>query len=97
MLEDLTERCDGLVAIAAAVVHQDDVAGPGVLDDVRDEGVDAGTSLLVGTRTEPVLEAATRLLEDGGAYAAMARRANPFGDGKAAARIVGAIRQRSNA
>ena len=53
----------------------------------RPEGVEAGTARLVGTDTGRIVAEATRLLDDGQAYAAMARAHNPFGDGKSAARI----------
>jgi len=54
----------------------------------RPEGVEAGTAKLVGTDADRIVAEAARLLDDEAAYAAMARAHNPFGDGKAAARIV---------
>jgi UDP-N-acetylglucosamine 2-epimerase (non-hydrolysing) len=54
----------------------------------RPEGVAAGTAKLVGTDAETIVAETTRLLDDEGAYAAMARAHNPFGDGKSAKRIV---------
>ena len=54
----------------------------------RPEGVAAGTALLVGTDPDRILAEANRLLDDADAYDAMARAHNPFGDGKATARIV---------
>ena len=54
----------------------------------RPEGVEAGTARLVGTDPERIVAEASRLLDDGEAYAAMARAHNPYGDGKAAGRIV---------
>ena len=54
----------------------------------RPEGVAAGTAKLVGTDADVIVREATRLLDDPAAYAAMARAHNPFGDGRAAARIV---------
>ncbi|MCT2559419.1 UDP-N-acetylglucosamine 2-epimerase (non-hydrolyzing) [Tsuneonella sp. YG55] len=54
----------------------------------RPEGVEAGTAKLVGTDADRIVEEATRLLDDPAAYNAMARAHNPFGDGKATARIV---------
>ncbi|MGB0952347.1 MAG: non-hydrolyzing UDP-N-acetylglucosamine 2-epimerase [Planctomycetota bacterium] len=54
----------------------------------RPEAVDAGVAQLVGTDAERIYQAATHLLNDAEAYAAMARTANPFGDGKASARIL---------
>ncbi|MFO3797013.1 MAG: non-hydrolyzing UDP-N-acetylglucosamine 2-epimerase, partial [Anaerolineales bacterium] len=60
----------------------------------RPEGVQAGVLKLVGTETENILRETEHLLEDAQAYQAMARAANPFGDGRAAERIVQALLQR---
>lgn len=57
----------------------------------RPEGVEAGTVQLVGTDRTRIVAAAGRLLADPTAYAAMARSVNPYGDGRAAARIVDAL------
>ncbi len=54
----------------------------------RPEAVDAGTVRLTGADTDAILWEAERLLDDDTAYAAMAQAHNPYGDGKAAARIV---------
>jgi UDP-N-acetylglucosamine 2-epimerase (non-hydrolysing) len=54
----------------------------------RPEGVEAGTAILVGTDEERILTETTRLLKDQAAYEAMARCVNPYGDGKAADRIL---------
>jgi len=58
----------------------------------RPEGIAAGTALLTGARAVDIVEHATTLLTDGARYAAMAQAVNPYGDGRAAARIVEAIR-----
>jgi UDP-N-acetylglucosamine 2-epimerase (non-hydrolysing) len=58
----------------------------------RPEGIEAGSLLLVGTDRTRIVAEATRLLSDAGAYEAMARTRNPYGDGRAAERIVQAIR-----
>lgn len=57
----------------------------------RPEAVDAGTVVLVGTRRERIVEAATSLLDDPAAYERMSRAHNPYGDGRAAQRIADAI------
>jgi len=54
----------------------------------RPEGVQAGTLRLVGHDRDKIVEAASLLLRDPEAYGAMARSANPYGDGKASERIV---------
>jgi len=61
-----------------------------VLRDVteRREAVDAGAALVVGTSTERIVAAATRLLDDEAAHAAMAVVRFPFGGGDSAAAIV---------
>jgi UDP-N-acetylglucosamine 2-epimerase (non-hydrolysing) len=53
----------------------------------RPEVIDAGCAKLVGTDEKRIVEEALRLLTDPTAYAAMAGRQNPFGDGHAAERI----------
>jgi UDP-N-acetylglucosamine 2-epimerase (non-hydrolysing) len=57
----------------------------------RPEGVEAGTVRLVGTQTRRIVEETCRLLDDPIAYQAMAMAVNPYGDGKAAGRIVDAL------
>jgi UDP-N-acetylglucosamine 2-epimerase (non-hydrolysing) len=54
----------------------------------RPEAVEAGTAHLVGTNRETILKAVSRLLTDESAYQEMSRAHNPYGDGKAAERIV---------
>jgi UDP-N-acetylglucosamine 2-epimerase (non-hydrolysing) len=46
---------------------------------------------LVGTQPERIIGEARTLLRDPAAHAAMAGRANPYGDGKAAERIVSVL------
>ena len=53
----------------------------------RPEAVDAGTVKLVGTRPDAIVSEAVRLLDDQAEYERMARLHNPYGDGKASARI----------
>lgn len=64
-----------------------------VLRDVteRPEGVEAGVARLVGTSEDDIVTEVLHLLEDRGAYARMARRLSPYGDGKAAGRILDAL------
>jgi UDP-N-acetylglucosamine 2-epimerase (non-hydrolysing) len=54
----------------------------------RPEGIEAGTARLVGVDADRIVTETFRLLDDPEAYAAMARAHNPFGDGRASARIV---------
>ncbi len=57
----------------------------------RPEGVQSGTVRLVGTDMQRIVGEARRLLDDPAAYRAMAKAANPYGDGHAAQRIVDAL------
>lgn len=54
----------------------------------RQEGVDAGTVQLVGTKTDAIVAAVTELLDNPREYHQRSSRANPYGDGNAAARIL---------
>jgi UDP-N-acetylglucosamine 2-epimerase (non-hydrolysing) len=65
-----------------------------VLRDVteRPEAVEAGAALVVGRDPLDIATEAQRLLNDGDAHRAMANVVNPFGDGRAAARSVDALR-----
>jgi UDP-N-acetylglucosamine 2-epimerase (non-hydrolysing) len=57
----------------------------------RPEAVRAGTARLVGTEGAAIVKAVRELLDDPAAYQAMAQVANPFGDGRAAQRVVAGI------
>jgi len=54
----------------------------------RPELIEANAGRLVGTESECVVNEASRLLSDPAAYDEMAAAENPFGDGRAAQRIV---------
>jgi UDP-N-acetylglucosamine 2-epimerase (non-hydrolysing) len=58
----------------------------------RPEAVEAGTVRLVGTDRQTIVTTLEELLEQPAAYLAMSRAHNPYGDGKAASRILAAIR-----
>ena len=57
----------------------------------RPEGIEAGVLELAGTDEDRVYAKAHRLLTDEAAYRRMSRAANPYGDGRASARIAQAI------
>lgn len=59
----------------------------------RPEAVAAGVVELVGTDFDAIVGAARRLLDDAAAYREMAKGASPYGDGHAAGRIVGVLRE----
>jgi UDP-N-acetylglucosamine 2-epimerase (non-hydrolysing) len=54
----------------------------------RPEGIDAGVVKLVGTERSRIVKETGSLLKNPHAHSAMANGANPYGDGKAAQRIV---------
>ena len=58
----------------------------------RMEGVDAGCAILVGTKTESIINHVTKLVEDGSVYDAMTGIDNPYGDGQASRRILDILR-----
>ncbi len=60
----------------------------------RPEGVEAGVLKLVGADPHVIVRQASLLLDDPAAHAAMAHAANPFGDGRAAERIVRALKEK---
>jgi UDP-N-acetylglucosamine 2-epimerase (non-hydrolysing) len=57
----------------------------------RPEAVTAGTVSLIGTDEETIVKEVDRLLNQQDAFDAMANAVNPYGDGKAAERTVGAV------
>jgi UDP-N-acetylglucosamine 2-epimerase (non-hydrolysing) len=59
----------------------------------RPEAVDEGVVRLVGTDEARILAEASRLLDDPEAYREMARGVSPYGDGRAAQRIVTVLRE----
>lgn len=91
----LLQRCTLVLTDSGGL--QEEAPGLGkpvlVLREVteRPEAVEAGTVRLVGTDRARIVAAARRLLDDPAAYRKMARALNPYGDGRAAGRIVRAL------
>ncbi len=61
----------------------------------RPEGIESGVVRLVGTERSRIIGEAEKLLSDPREHAAMAGGANPYGDGRAAQRIVSILLERS--
>jgi UDP-N-acetylglucosamine 2-epimerase (non-hydrolysing) len=59
----------------------------------RPEAVREGVVRLVGTSFDAIVSETRRLLDDPAHYASMSRRVFPYGDGRAAARIVDVLRE----
>jgi UDP-N-acetylglucosamine 2-epimerase (non-hydrolysing) len=57
----------------------------------RPDAVESGTVKLVGLDEQVIFNETDRLLSDRSAYEAMSRSVNPYGDGQASERIVGAL------
>ena len=87
----LMDRCDLLITDSGGIQEEAPSLGKPVLvmrdTTERPEAVQAGTVRLVGTESGAIVSAAKQLLDDAAAYELMARAHNPYGDGKAAARI----------
>ena len=62
----------------------------------RPEAIEAGVACLVGTDCDRIVSTAERLLQDPVALSAMRAPQNPYGDGKAAQRIVSVLVQGVN-
>jgi UDP-N-acetylglucosamine 2-epimerase (non-hydrolysing) len=93
----LMSRADVILTDSGGVQEEAPSLGKPVLvmreTTERPEAVDAGTVKLVGTGTGLIVSEVNRLLDDRAAYEAMSFAHNPYGDGKAADRIVNRIRR----
>ena len=58
----------------------------------RPEAIEAGTVELVGTDSQKITEAVSKLMDDKAYYQKMARANNPYGDGQACKRIITALK-----
>jgi UDP-N-acetylglucosamine 2-epimerase (non-hydrolysing) len=91
----LMDRADLILTDSGGVQEEAPSLGKPVLvmrdTTERQEAVDAGVVKLVGTDEAAIVAGTLALLDDPHACAAMARIANPYGDGQAAARIVDAL------
>lgn len=91
----LMQRADLIVTDSGGIQEEAPSLGKPVLvtrdATERPEALEAGTVRLVGADAERIYREASHLLDDRGAYDAMAGARNPFGDGHAAERIVAAL------
>jgi UDP-N-acetylglucosamine 2-epimerase (non-hydrolysing) len=92
---DLMRRADLLLTDSGGVQEEGPSFGKPVLvmreKTERQEAVEAGAAILVGTDPERIVFSAGRLLDSEEAREAFTRVRNPFGDGRASERIVRAI------
>ena len=91
-LVNVLDSCDLVLTDSGGLQEEAPALGKPVLvlreTTERPEAVEAGVARLVGTDAAAIVGSAEALLDDPDAYAAMARRENPFGDGQASGRIV---------
>jgi len=91
----LLKRCTLVLTDSGGIQEEAPVLGKPVLvlrrDTERPEGIEAGNARLVGTAQADIVRETERLLHDEAAYRTMSQAASPYGDGRAARRIVDAI------
>lgn len=96
-MHNLMARCHLVLTDSGGLQEEAPSLGKPVLvlrrETERPEAVDAGTVKLAGTCRKDIVFMTRELLTDPAAYAAMARAANPYGDGKACQRIAAAIEE----
>jgi UDP-N-acetylglucosamine 2-epimerase (non-hydrolysing) len=97
----LMDRCYFVITDSGGVQEEAPSLGKPVLviRDVteREEGIQAGTAILVGTNKERILANARLLLDDKEKYESMARAVNPYGDGSSAEKITAVLLENHNA
>jgi UDP-N-acetylglucosamine 2-epimerase (non-hydrolysing) len=88
-------RCYLVLTDSGGVQEEAPALGKPVLvmrnETERQEAIDAGTARLVGPNRPAIVRETLRLLDDRAEYDRMAQAVNPYGDGRASARIVDAI------
>jgi len=96
-LVQVLDSCDLVLTDSGGLQEEAPTLGKPVLvlrdRTERPEAIEAGVARVVGTNPAVIVNVAAELLDDPVAYAAMARPANPFGDGRASGRIVQALEQ----
>ena len=91
----LMSRCRLILTDSGGVQEEAPSLGKPVLvmreTTERPEGIESGTARLVGAGAQNIVQHTSRLLDDSAEYLAMASAVNPYGDGRAAERIVARI------
>jgi UDP-N-acetylglucosamine 2-epimerase (non-hydrolysing) len=91
----LMDRCSFVLTDSGGIQEEAPSLGKPVLVmrevTERPEGVTAGTVQLVGAQYNQIIDGVSRLLTDPTHYQAMSHAHNPYGDGKASARIAAAL------
>jgi UDP-N-acetylglucosamine 2-epimerase (non-hydrolysing) len=93
----LMDRCTFILTDSGGIQEEAPSLGKPVLVmrevTERPEGVESGTVRLVGTDTDRIVAECERLLTQPGAFDAMRKAHNPYGDGKASQRIADTVAQ----
>jgi len=91
----LLQRCYLVLSDSGGVQEESPAFGKPILVmrevTERQEGIEAKVARLVGTNSKQIIKATHELLSSKAAYNKMAKSVNPYGDGKAAKKIVKAI------
>ena len=94
-MHNLIARCCFVMTDSGGLQEEAPALGKPVLvmrrETERPEAVAAGTAKLAGVEKDVIVSIADELLDSPEAYAKMAKAVNPYGDGRACARIVQAI------
>lgn len=94
-MHNIMSRCYMVLTDSGGLQEEAPALGKPVLvmrrETERPEAVDAGTVKLCGVVQDDIVTMAERLIRDRNAYEKMAHAVNPYGDGKACARIADAI------
>lgn len=94
-MHNLMSRCYMVMTDSGGLQEEAPALGKPVLvmrrETERPEAVAAGTARLAGVERGELTRLANELLDDGEAYASMAKAVNPYGDGNACPRIAQAI------
>ncbi len=93
----LLSRCHFVLTDSGGVQEEAPAVGKPTLvlreKTERPEGVVTGTAKVVGTQVDRIIKESERLLMDEAEYKKMARASCPYGDGRAAQRIVERIQK----
>lgn len=94
-LVQLMKRCEIVLTDSGGLQEEAPSLGKPVLVlrevTERPEAVEAGTVRVIGTESKRIVDEASMLLTNEEEYQRIARAVNPYGDGNAASRIVGAL------
>jgi len=92
----LMSRCELVLTDSGGIQEEAPSLGKPILvmrkTTERPEAIEAGAAKLVGTDPDGIVTEASRLLDNQQVYEAMAHAINPYGDGRAAGRILAALR-----